>query len=126
MPNPYAAMQGYLSNPYGQQGWGQWAPPTDEVSRSYFSKNPQAAIRLYSQAAGGSPGGNLEKFMQQLAALQYDQYISENLKPGGENLHFTDRLTPELKQQGWAQWQGQTAAQRGENANMFMGAGRRT
>lgn len=122
--NPYAAMQPYMQNPFGQQGWGQWSAPSDEISRAYFSKNPQAAIRLYSQAAGGSPGGNLEQFMQQLAAMEYDKYIQENLKPGGENLHFTDRLTPALKQQGWAQWQAQTPHQRGENFNLYGGAGR--
>lgn len=126
MANPYAAMAGYLSNPFAQGDWGQWAPPTDEVSKAYYSKNPQGAMGLFSRAAGGSMGGNLEAFMKQLAQQQYEQYISQNLKPGGENLHYTDMLTPQLKQQGWQQWQSQTPYQRGENANLYMGAGRRS
>ena len=115
MANPYAQMQGYLRNPFGPQDWGQWAPPTDETSRAFYSKNPQGAMALFSRAAGGTPGGSLEQFMKMLAATQYDQYIADNLKPGGENLFYTDRLTPALRDQGWRQWQSQTAYQRGEN-----------
>lgn len=128
MANPYAALMsgGYMSNPFAQQGWGQWRMPTDETQRGYYEKNPQEAYALYAQAAGGSPGGNLEQFIRQAFGNVRARGIYNSMQPGNEGRMFVDELTPELRQQQWQQWQAQTPYQRGENPNMFMGAGRRT
>lgn len=122
--NPYGPIQQYLrTNPYGPQGWGQWQQPTDEFSKSFYSKNPQGAIGLYSRAYGGSPGGNLERFLREALGAEYERYMEQNLKPGGENMFFTDRLTDRFGQQARQQWQGQTAYQRGENYGYIPGVG---
>lgn len=122
--NPYASMQGYVTNPFAPQGWGQWKAPTDETQRAYYTKNPDEAYSRFSRAAGGSPGGNLERFIRQVRGDVWSDYTAANAAPGGEGLMFTDTLTPGLKQQLWQQWQAQTPYQRGENY-ATLSAGRR-
>jgi hypothetical protein len=125
---PYAAAlqarygQGQYTNPYAR--WQYWRPVTDETQRTYYTKNPDEAELLFAQGFGGSAGGNLEDFIRHQAQLQRAEYIRQNMdKP---DLARSDTLTPELAAHYWDQWQSQTPYQRGENANLFAGAGRRT
>lgn len=125
---PYAAAlqarygQGQYTNPYAT--WQYWRPVTDELQRSYYTANPDEAELLFAQGYGGAAGGNLEAFIRKQAQLQRADYIRQSMdKPG---LARSDTLTPDLAARYWDQWQAQTPYQKGENANLFAGAGRRT
>lgn len=119
--NPYDAYAA-LRNPYTGFAWQQ---PSGEIERSYYNTNPGQAVSLFARAGGGSMGGSLEKFLRSLQGDLFADYVQQNQQPGGEKLAFTDTLTPERAQQAWAQWQGQNPYARGENHNIFAGAGRR-
>lgn len=117
---PPATPQG-IANPYAP---GQaWQSPTDETTRTYYTRNPQEAMSLYARAAGGSLGGNLERFIRQAFGDLWSDYTRANQTQDG--LMFTDTLTPEKRNELWGQWRAQTPRQRGENDNLFGGAGRR-
>jgi hypothetical protein len=124
MANPYDAYAG-LRNPYTGFDWQQ---PTGEFDRSYYNTNPGQAVSPWARAGGGSLGGSLEKFLRSLQGDLFADYVTRNqaeIAQGKPGLAFTDTLTPDRARQAWAQWQGQNPYARGENPNLFAGAGRR-
>lgn len=132
--NPYAVFSPYFSTirEYGPKDYLQWRNPysgnvfqnpQDELEKAYYTKNPNEANSLYARAFGGSAGGNLEAFIRKAMADHWADYTKANQTQ--PELMYTDTLTPDFAKRQWDQWQSQTPYEKGENANLFAGAGRR-
>jgi hypothetical protein len=110
-------------NPYNT--WAEWQVPREESQRFAFEKNPQAAYQLYTRALGGSPGGDLERFMQSQFGKVWAEYLRKTTdlnQPVGKM--FVDNLEGSTANQMRREWQGQNPYARGENF-ATMGPGRR-
>ena len=67
----------------------------------------------------------MERFIRQAPPDLFADYNRGKWNEQNTNRMFVDTLNGDLRNQLWQQWQAQTPHQRGENYNLFGGAGRR-